>query len=357
MSLLAGLRERRSLGELSTELDTSRARVTVLEGVAATMLGCVRSLVLDIDEIGASQLQADLATTLEHIRGAAPSIDLAAIADERHHDTLEFAEREREYFARRDSELRRVIEVLTAGLAAVARGAVSYHDRLLDAGARFEAASKLADLVKMRAAITHEVFGLRAAVADRQAEESITTADLRSEIDRLRRTVEEARSEARTDALTTAANRAAVNDELARRCEMAATLDRGFAVLLADIDHFKQINDTYGHPVGDRVLMGFVEFARARVRSGDMLARWGGEEFMIVLPGANLRAAHDKAQTIVREIAAHTWTIAGDHRLGFTVSIGVTAWRAGDRPESLVERADAALYRAKRRGRNRATRA
>jgi diguanylate cyclase (GGDEF)-like protein len=357
MSLLAGLRERRNLGELSTELETSRARVAVLEGVAATMLGCVRSLVLDIDEIGAPQLQADLATTLDQIRDTATSIDLAAIAGDRHKDTLEFADREREYFARRDAELRRVITVLTAGLAAVTRGAASYHDRLLDASARFEAASRLSDLVKVRAAITHEVFGLRAAVADRQAEESVTTAELRTEIETLRRTVEQARSEARTDALTTAANRAAADDELARRCEMAGTLDRGFAVLLADIDHFKQINDTHGHRIGDRVLMGFVEFARARIRSGDMLARWGGEEFMIVLPGASPRAAYDKARTIVREISQHDWTIEADRRLRFTISIGVTAWRPGDLPEAIVERADRALYRAKHRGRNRAVRA
>jgi diguanylate cyclase len=357
MSLLAGLRERRSRGELAVDLDRARARVAALETVATTMLGCVRSLVLDLDELGATELKTELTGLSTQIRTGDDMAELVDRAARQHVDVLAFAEREREYLDHRDAELRRIIQVLSDGLAGVSQGAAAYHRRLLDNGSRLEAASRLSDLVRMRAAITAEVQGLRTAIAERQAEEQTATKALHSEIEQLRLNVARAQNEARTDPLTGAANRGAFDEELARRCDLAAGGGEVFALVFADIDHFKKINDTYGHPVGDRVLTAFVEFLRARVRQGDTIARCGGEEFGVILPGATLRPAVRKARKMIEELARSDWAVDPTTKLRFTASMGVAAWQAGDDAPGLVARVDRALYRAKNEGRNRVSKA
>jgi diguanylate cyclase len=357
MSLLAGLRERRARGELAVDLETARARVAALESVATTMLGCVRSLVLDIDELGAPELKIRLAGLATQVRQGADPTGIAEDCARQRHDILEFAERERDYLDRRDAELHRIIEVLSDGLAGVSHGAADYHRRLLDNGTRLETASRLSDLVKMRAAITAEVQGLRTAIAERQVEEQTQATALRREVEQLRQNVARAQTEARTDPLTGAANRGAFDEELARRCELAAAGREGFALVFADLDHFKQINDTYGHPVGDRVLTAFVEFLRARIRKTDTIARYGGEEFGVILPGATLRPALRKARRLNQELARSDWAVDPATKLQFTASMGVVAWQPGDDVAVLVERADRALYRAKHEGRNRVVKA
>ena len=356
MSLLAGLRERRRLGEVVVERDDARERAAILEEVTEAMLGCVRALVLDLDEIGAAEVRVGLDETVNRLRGGADLARLSEQASRCQHDTLTFAEREREYLDRRDAELRRIIAVLTDGLTAIGAGSAAYHQRLLAKGVRLEAASRLDDLVKVRSAIATEVKELRSAVAERQAEEKSATAALRTEVEVLRESVARARTEARTDALTGAANRAAFDDEIARRCQLAAAGGEGFALIMVDVDHFKRVNDEHGHAVGDRVLTALVSFLRPRVRRDDLIARWGGEEFAVVLPGASVRVALKKIRTVLRELAATEWTLAAGGGLRFTASAGVAAWTRGDEPATVAERADKALYRAKHAGRNRAER-
>jgi len=353
MSLLAGLRERRELGEIATDLDVARTRVATLEGVATTLLGCVRALVLDLEELGAPAVKTGITALMARVRVGDDSKGLAAEMSQQHAGILAFAEREREYLEHRDAELRRIIQVLTDGLASVGHGAAVYHRRLQDNGNRLEAASRLSDLVKMRAAITAEVQGLRSAIAERQAEERTTTQALQSEIEVLRQNVVRAENQARTDPLTGAANRGVFDDELGRLCDLAASGQERFALMFADIDHFKAINDTYGHPTGDRVLTAFVGFLRARVRKGDTVARCGGEEFGVILPGAALRPTVRKARRMLGELARSDWEVDPTTKLKFTASVGVTTWQDGDDPAAVIERVDRALYRAKHDGRNR----
>lgn len=350
MSLIAGLRERRERGALSIELEGSRTRVQTLEQTALAMLDCVQALVLDIDEIGAPELRTSLVELRSRLAGGDESEAIADHVASARDATVEFAEREREFLDTKDAELRRIIRALSEGLAGITTGAAAYHKQILETGTRFEAASKLADIQKVRAAITTEVQGLRTAVAQRQAADTRATAALRAEIDVLRSKVETANAAAKTDPLTGAANRAAFDDFLARYCGR----EDEFALLLCDIDHFKSINDTYGHPVGDRVLQSLVTFLRDRVRRDDLIARWGGEEFAVLLPKASARSALAKAKALVEELAITDWTVEAGKKLRFTVSIGVVGHEKKEEPASIVERADKCLYAAKHAGRNRA---
>lgn len=357
MGILAGLRERRKVGRISKELRRARERSLVLSEATVSLITCVKALALDVEEIGAPALKAALDQTLAMVRAEAEPALVAKEVAARKSETLDFAGRERLYLETRDAELYRIIQVLRDGLASLTDGDDSFNRRLLERGARLEAASQLNDLVRVRQAIAHEVVELRRQVADKQAQDSARRAELSREVDSLRKDVESARAAAATDKLTGAANRAAFDAELARLIDLAAAGGEGFALLLCDLDRFKSINDTYGHSVGDRVLMGFVGFCRGKVRRGDMVARWGGEEIAILLPSASERIAHRKAHAMLKQLARHDWAVDGDRTLRFTASVGVTEWQRDDTAETLVERADKALYKAKQEGRNRAIRA
>ena len=138
---------------------------------------------------------------------------------------------------------------------------------------------------------------------------------------------------------------------------LAAAVDAGEATLgfiFADVDHFKAINDNYGHSAGDQVLRMVGRSLATALRRGDVPIRWGGEEFVALLPGVNaagLAAAAERVRTLV----ANSWLDHADTRLQVTVSVGATLARPGDSPEDLVERADRLMYRSKNAGRNRVT--
>jgi len=164
-----------------------------------------------------------------------------------------------------------------------------------------------------------------------------------------RATAEEMQELALTDALTGLANRRWAEAQLDVEVARAGRYGHGCAALMLDIDRFKALNDTHGHAAGDAVLVDLAARLRAMVRSTDHVARWGGEEFLILAPETPIEAAVELAETLRTRVAAEC---LGDcHPL--TVSLGVAAFRRGDSRGSLVERADVALYRAKRDGRDR----
>jgi len=159
--------------------------------------------------------------------------------------------------------------------------------------------------------------------------------------------------QAKLDALTGVANRRHFLETGNAEIRRASRFDHPMALLMLDIDHFKLINDTCGHLVGDRVIKAVADAAAAAVRQCDCLGRLGGEEFAVVLPEAELAAAIAAAERL-RETIAALQLSHGGQPLPVTVSIGVTVLEAAGEPlSSLLHRADTAMYRAKNAGRNR----
>jgi len=163
---------------------------------------------------------------------------------------------------------------------------------------------------------------------------------------------EKARRQAETDELTGLRNRRAITDAL-DKAGAHSTVGTPTAVLLIDIDHFKQVNDTRGHATGDAVLRTVAGVLDAGVRSGGTVGRYGGEEFLVVLPRVGEDEALRLAEELQRDVAAASTPVdAESSPIGVTISGGVAFWRDGDTYETVVARADVALYAAKGAGRN-----
>jgi len=162
------------------------------------------------------------------------------------------------------------------------------------------------------------------------------------------------RTQSIRDALTGLYNRRYLQEMLEREIRRAVRADMPLGVLMLDLDHFKKFNDTYGHEAGDTVLRETASFLTKNVRAEDIVCRFGGEEFVVILPTATMEAAKARAERLRSKLRELTVLHQGQSLGAITVSIGVAAVpQHGTSPKDLIEAADAALYCAKRDGRDR----
>jgi diguanylate cyclase (GGDEF)-like protein len=168
-------------------------------------------------------------------------------------------------------------------------------------------------------------------------------------LSRYQRRIEEMAS---TDKLTGLLNRQAYDILMDKLMAEHARQPRPISVLLLDLDHFKSVNDQYGHAMGDRVLRNVAGQLRQVLRKSDIAVRWGGEEFLVVLDSCALDEARQIAEKIRQRIAQECQDVDGK-RVGLSVSIGVSQFSGTELPDQTISRADAGLYQAKNAGRNR----
>ncbi len=154
--------------------------------------------------------------------------------------------------------------------------------------------------------------------------------------------------QANTDHLTGLYNRVNLDSELTLAMEKANRYQQSFAVILLDIDHFKSINDKFGHLAGDQVLIEAAALMQANCRTVDVLGRWGGEEFLIISFSQGYNDLHNHGNKLREELAKHVFQEVGH----VTASFGIARYRFNENRRSFINRADAALYRAKQQGRN-----
>ena len=156
-----------------------------------------------------------------------------------------------------------------------------------------------------------------------------------------------------TDPLTGVFNREFLVQRLPQEITAARDLDRPLSLALVDVDRFKAVNDRHGHSVGDVVLTEVARRLRGAIRGGDLLVRYGGEEFLAVLPKADAGRAWEVGERMRQRVSERAFDLGDGIALLLRVSVGVAQWRSGELMPRLIERADAALYGAKDRGRNR----
>jgi len=179
------------------------------------------------------------------------------------------------------------------------------------------------------------------------------TLDKWARLQQARASKEELERLANFDSLTGLHNRQAILGKLCELINRAKRYKEDFTLIMLDIDHFKRVNDRYGHLTGDEVLEKIATLIRQNIRDTDVAGRYGGEEFIIILPQADLSSARVLAERIRSIIESAEMKDSAGNVFAITVSLGLSGWERGEDAHSLISRADEALYKVKENGRNR----
>ncbi|RMF93561.1 MAG: GGDEF domain-containing protein [Nitrospinota bacterium] len=317
----------------------------------------IKEFSFDLLEIGADRFQKQIDQLITSLTAEKPVRSLKRVLEQGKARILEYVQQEKAYFQEREAEFKHIIELLTTGIASLTEENKVFHARLYQRSSQLEKITYLNDIRKIKEELRQEIMEIKRCIRQKQSQDAQRMEALSRQMESLKIDFEQAKKASLTDGLTGVYNRAAFDQYMAKLVEQSSISRRSFTLILLDIDDFKRINDTYGHRVGDRVLIALVQQCRAFIRKDDFMARYGGEEFAIILPDTSLRTALRKARKICKTIAATRYTVdelaEEIQKLSFTVSMGVGIWRDGDTVASLIDRTDKALYQAKRAGKNR----
>lgn len=174
-------------------------------------------------------------------------------------------------------------------------------------------------------------------------------------LNKVKRKLVEAHHSMQRDHLTNAYNRKSFDEQISQHWKLAQISGQNLSLLILDIDHFKKINDTYGHPIGDFVLQECVKSLQVLFhRQCDFVARIGGEEFAVILPDYQVQHAIKKSEEVLKYISQQKY-VQDDHQISFTMSVGIAQLLPSENVKSWIQRADEALYESKKNGRNQFT--
>jgi diguanylate cyclase len=243
-----------------------------------------------------------------------------------------------------------------------------FNDNLIDEITELENTVGYSSRIEeLKSAVTSKLSDIRSAVTKKKETDSRLKTNLdedihalKAEFEGLKKEAQAARAQAEllereifVDPLTGALNRRAYEKRLKEEFDRFMRYKRVFSILLFDVDHFKRINDSYGHATGDTVLKEIIKRVKPLVRESDMLARFGGEEFVVILPETGKKGAEEVGEK-VRKTVEHIEFIHREEQFRITISVGVTEANPDDKnPADLFNRMDTAMYDAKRGGRNR----
>ncbi len=256
---------------------------------------------------------------------------------------------------RERDELKKIISILADSISGLLHSSGDFDSGLDECIDRLQKAKTLSEVQEIREALLKEAQGLQAHT--RQMVEDVRLAqtqvdDANKKVETLKQQMEKVKQEIIIDPLTRTYNRRAYDEKIKQEIMGFQRYSRPTALAIIDIDHFKNVNDTYGHRTGDGVLRILCVIMKKEIRGIDILARYGGEEFALILPHTSYGKALEVAERIRRKVEESRFTYKGKP-FSVTISVGVGTLKADDTLETYVERVDQALYRAKDRGRNR----
>ncbi len=246
-----------------------------------------------------------------------------------------------------NSAAQRILTPITEDLAKLTANNKSYVDKLTDLNRSISddaTADNVRQIVQSLQAATDAVVKENQSVGDH-------LDHYRESMDDLRQSLYKAMADARRDDLTGIANRRAFNEDFAQEIAWVKKQGAVSSLVLFDIDHFKRINDIYGHPVGDNALVAIASIISHALQGAGRLYRFGGEEFAAVIRGRSAPEAYQPADAARREVQGNEFTIRGKTEI-ITISGGVGTIALGEGPQNILKQADDALYLAKSSGRN-----
>ncbi len=323
--------------------------------IISTLFIFLQEFTLDLNEIDSERFKKMIDQLKDSISKDDDSGKVAIGFEKKKKKILSYIEKQKSHIVDKEQELKDIIELLTKAMAAIDAENLVFNQTVYSQSEKLEEITHLDDIKTVKKRIEQEIDNIKKAVRKKQAYDKEQVEFLSKKVDSLSDELEKAKIASMTDGLTGVYNRKAFDSYLIELIEKNAGKRSPFSLFILDIDDFKNINDTYGHQVGDRIILTLILKCREFVRDKDYVARYGGDEFVVILPGASLRNAVKRAGQIRKAIAASKYSIDDSNKdveISFTTSIGVSTFRKGDTVSTIMERADNALYAAKERGKN-----
>lgn len=324
------------------------------------LLSCVRILLYLIKDFSFALVEAKAEDFKEHIDEVLNALDAADSpkAAQRAFDSgkdtiIKFIALEKQYLADKETELKKIIEFLHNTLTSVVGENQDFNNQLYEQNLRMEEIVQLDDIRKIKESLMSEVATMRTSIQTKQVSDTKRIETLSREVEVLRVSLQDYKGVAATDPLTKAATRLAFDTHIRACVEQFEIRRRPMSLLMCDIDDFRGFNNAHGHQMGDLVLQVFVAKCKSMLREGDMIARYGGDEFTIVLPGTSLKQALAAARRLCTAVSAAAYiheTQREKVEFSFSASIGVAEVHQHDKINTLIERTDKAMYAAKNAG-------
>lgn len=346
---------------------TAGLEAALLDGALDTLAAVIRALgrhAFDMDTVDRQTLADRCESWAGHVLNAGPLPEDAGPTPapeggRRHWAGLrafiaEQRKAERHFVETRGKALKSVIEGVVSGLRNLVGDDSRLNDQLEQGFGRLEQAVSSGDLRQLERALPSVLHDLRGALTEHQSRRQAEMSAMHAQLKALSDDLAASQAQAAQDPLTGLANRGAFDERLASGAPMAQVSGRPLTLFMVDLDHFKRVNDTYGHPGGDEVLrQASKALIRAFPRRDDFVARYGGEEFAVLASDADPRAAERMAIRLLNAVRRLDIEFQRQH-IPITASVGYATLRPDEQIPEFLKRADDALYRAKAQGRDRA---
>jgi len=342
--------------KLSAELLECHMKQEFLLTSVRALLQFIKEFVLDLKELGSDAFKHDIGALEAKFKSDEKLKKTQSCFHKHKKKIRRFVAQQKKYLEEREKELKDIIDLLVNAMVTLDTDNQKYNQRIFRQSEKIEQITRLDDIKRIKQALIQEIENIKQTVREKQDHDSKKLKSLSKKVSTLNHELKKAKVDSVTDELTRIHNRKAFDSYIKELIDQNAIAQTSFALLMVDVDDFKGVNDAYGHQTGDRVLLALANKCRNIIRNEDFMARYGGDEFIVVLPNASLQNASKKAQKFCEAIATTRYSlddIKTGHTLSITVSIGVSAYRQGDTPATITDRADQALYVAKRIGKSR----
>ncbi|MFO1235140.1 MAG: GGDEF domain-containing protein [Rivihabitans pingtungensis] len=251
--------------------------------------------------------------------------------------------------------MREMVNTFVSRLSVMTDDTSQFQQKIGDYVQKIQAADNVIALSEVIDTLMADTKSVQTSLANSRGELEAARVEVDAATQRIREleaALDEASMQVKEDQLTGAYNRRGLDEMFAREKDRSAQSGQPLSMVLLDVDNFKQLNDHYGHLTGDQVLKHLVDTISANLRPNDIVARLGGEEFVLLLPATAAEAAAQLTERLQRQLT-RAYFMADQDRLVITFSAGVTVWKLGEDEVDTIERADQAMYRAKLAGKNR----
>lgn len=313
----------------------------------------IKDFSFDLDEVQAEDFKQRMDDLVNQISTAESPKAMRKAFDSGKESIIAFITKEKQYLTERESELKGIIDLLKNNIQGLVGQSQTFNTELYEQNMRMGRLAQLDDIRRLKESLQAELAKMQKTIQDKQSNDTKRLEVLMREVEVLRSSIQDYKGAAMTDPLTKAANRLAFDTHIRSCVEQGEMHHQRFALLVCDIDDFREFNTRFGHQIGDIVLQLFVAKCKSILRNVDMVARYGGDEFAIVLPRVNLKQAQRIASRICEAVAGNRYvhnTTSGKLEFNFSVSIGVSEMHRFDTVQAVIDRADKSLYAAKKEG-------